>query len=43
MLYFVYVDNVFIGTVVASSEVEALELAEKKFPVWGLFTVKPRL
>ena len=44
MLFFVFRDGHYVGTVIAADEAEARERAEEKFgPSWGLVEIKPRL
>lgn len=42
MLWFVYVDGHYLGTVVADSSLTAEHAAIHKFPIWGLLSVRPR-
>src|ERR1051326_2366674 len=43
MYWFVYLDNVHIGAVIAADEQEAFQRAEEKFgPYWGILEVVAR-
>ena len=43
MLWFVYWDSHYVGTVIAADETQARARADEKFgPIWGLVEVKPR-
>lgn len=43
MLYAVYLDNEYVGNVIAADDADALLRARDKFgPMWGILEVRPR-